>query len=552
MTDYKIKTTFTAKDQMSKTIGAVEGRLNRFVARTSRGLNKLNKYSSAAAGVLTKGLKYGAAIATGAAVGLYAAVNKVTGGMDSLAKKTRAMDFPIEAFQEFSFAAQQSGISADMFEGSMGKFMKSVSEMKSGQGMLYTSLKKTNPQLLKQMKRTTDTAEAFDLYLGAMRGAPNEFKRTALATAAFGRSGLMMNLLAKNSEEQLKALREEMRANGIVTADQAAAAEKYNDQINSLNLSVKGLLVGAIGPLLPIMTEWGGKLRDLVINNRELITVKVKEYITWIIDNLPEIFKWLKRIGTGIVVFYTFAAAVKAASVVMGIFNTILMIKTTKAAAAATAAIKATGAAATGAAASQAAAATSITAAGAAAKVATSPVTKLSGALGALTVGVGIGLAIHEYIIEPLMKANHQAKRLRKELDHTMSGNLSNRTIDQLEKAQKVAKKAQKEEAAARQDLFIGAAGRGFAPMSMISGKETKEDENVRRLEQAIYVKKLDAPKVSERDATFRPYTMETSTTRKDIQVEQVEVVIRDKSGKAEIKRKNKNSNLKLAHSGAF
>lgn len=64
MTDYKIKTTFTAKDQMSKTIGAVEGRLNRFVARTSMGLNKLNKYSSAAAGVLTKGLKYGAAIAT--------------------------------------------------------------------------------------------------------------------------------------------------------------------------------------------------------------------------------------------------------------------------------------------------------------------------------------------------------------------------------------------------------------------------------------------------------------------------------------------------------
>lgn len=550
MTDYKIKTTFTAKDQMTKTIGAVEGRLNRFVARTSMGLNKLNKYSSAAAGALTKGLKYGAAIATGAAVGLYAAINRLTTDLDVMVKQARSINFPIEKFQEYRFVAEQSGVTTETFGKSMQKFARSLGDLKDRQGSLYGYLKRTDRALLRQLKNTEDVSDGVEIYLNAIGRLPSASKKAALSAMGFGRAGVDMINIANLGAEEIKALREEMRANGVVTADQAAMAEKYNDQINSLKLSVKGLLVGAIGPLLPIMTEWSGKLRDLVINNRELIAVKVKEYVTWIIDNLPEIFKWLKKIGTGIGIFYVFAAAVKVASAGMGIFNTILMIKTTRAAAAATKALVATGKAAE---VSSAAAVSGVKGIGKAATLtAAGPVATLGAALGALTVGVGIGLAIHEYIIEPLMKANRQSQRLREELDHTMSGNLSNRTIDQLEKAQKVAKKVQKEEAAARQDLFIDAAGRGFAPMSMISGKETKEDEYVRRLEQAIYVKKLEAPKVCERDATFRPYTMETSTTRKDIQVEQVEVVIRDKSGKAKIRRKNKNSNLKLVHSGVF
>jgi hypothetical protein len=227
---------------------------------------------------LSTGVKAGALAAT-AAIGLLATgIFKVTAEMDDLAKKTRAINFPIEEFQEYRFAAQQAGVDTGVFDKSVAKFTKTVGELKGGYGAMFTALKKNNPQLLKQLQNTEDVSKAFDIYLSAIRDTPGAMNKAALSAAGFGRAGVDMINVANLGAEELKALRLQMRENGVVTAEQAAMAEEFNDTMNRVKLTIMGTFREVVVPLIPHLTKMAERFRLWAVNNRELIKTKVVEW----------------------------------------------------------------------------------------------------------------------------------------------------------------------------------------------------------------------------------------------------------------------------------
>ena len=129
--------------------------------------------------------------------------------------------------------ANQPGISTELFDKSLAKFTKTVGEARSGTGTLITILKKANPELLKQLVAVDSLGEAFDLYLKAIRDTPNALDKAALATAAFGRTGAKFINITENSAAQINKPMEEMRKNGLMTEEQAADADDWNDAMNS-------------------------------------------------------------------------------------------------------------------------------------------------------------------------------------------------------------------------------------------------------------------------------------------------------------------------------
>jgi hypothetical protein len=321
--DFEAKTTFKTVDKSTRVVGKIQSKIMRFTSKVAMGMRKVNRAVSKVTGAVTRGLKYGFATATVAATGLFFAINRTAESMDALAKKTRAINFPIEEFQEWRFVAEQSGVSQGIFDKSLTKFTKTVGELKGGYGAMFTALKKTNRPLLRQLKTTDNVADAFDLYLKAIHETPNAMDKAALATAAFGRSGVDMINVANNSAKEIEKLRYQMRENGIVTAEQAAKAEAYNDMMNRVKYTVSGFMVDVLSPLMPLMTEGVNIARKWAVANRDIISSKLKSGLSWLVDNFDKIIDYGKKIAIGIGVFYGIATAVKVASTAMTIFNAI-------------------------------------------------------------------------------------------------------------------------------------------------------------------------------------------------------------------------------------
>lgn len=297
---FKVEAVFKAVDRITAPVSRMQNRMGKFTRGMERGLRKVNRVLKKTVGMLKRatvaGLKFGAGALVVGLGAVTAALNRTADAADRLAKQSRRLQFPIEELQEWKFVAEQSGISTELLDNSLGAFSKRLGEAKAGQGPLTTGLKKLNPELLAQLNRTESVAAAFAIYIDAIRNAKTATEKAALANAAFSRSGLALVNIADNSSDAIKALRLEQRENGNITLQQAEAAEAYNDAVNSLKRSLLGLLQGVLLPMLPAITETVRAWRELIIANKDLIRGRVVQFFSAIRDAAVGLFDKLQAL----------------------------------------------------------------------------------------------------------------------------------------------------------------------------------------------------------------------------------------------------------------
>lgn len=558
-----VKTVFEAIDKSTKVIGKIQGKLAIMSAKGAMGMRKLDRAMSKVSSVLNKGVKYGAVAAAAAAAGLFVAINKTALSMDELAKKARAINFPIEEFQEWRFVSEQSGVSADVFDKSLEKFTKTVGELKGGYGSMLTALKKTDRPLIRQLKSTNDVSSALDLYLEAIRKTPDAAGKAALATAAFGRAGVRMINVANNSADEIGKLRQQMRENGVVTAEQAAKAEAYNDMMNRVRLTIKGVAVDALSPLMPIMTEGMDKMRQWIVKNREFLKTKLAEYIKKIgdyfsrigktllpvlkaavpyIKKIPEYLEKMVEYGPaimkGVAAFYALNAVVKIISVSMTAFNMLMNIPFGKVKSLAvfmgsTLPLKI----------------------GMSTAAVTAMQTALVG-LGGAVAAIGLSYLFYEHLLKPLMLARKEAERLKQIHDAMMAkDDLSKKKSVDLKKDISTANKLIQNE---KKSFSGNVAVMPYAPMGFdpLAGARneavSKLQRDKRKIETAFYANRQAEniarfavdPISSQSDFTF-------PTRTESFEREEVVVTIKDETGRARV-TKGKSRNLNLVHTGGM
>lgn len=537
--DLQVKVTYKAEDRASKVMSSLAKHHGTAYGKMASSMRRVDALSTRLAKGLTKGLVVGATAVSGAAIGVFHAMRKTADSMDDLAKKTRAINFPIEEFQEWRFVSEQSGIASDKFDKSMSILDKRVGKLKAGFGPLYAVLKKNDKGLLNQLKTTNSSAEAMELLIAAMQKKPDAMQ-TVLADAAFGLT--KMSLLSKNTTKQIKDLRNEMRQNGLVTADQAAKAEAFNDALISTSKAIKSALFPILTDLMPIVTDVTRQIRDWSVANRGLITDKFKKGLTWLVDNFKDLVYWGKKIAVGIGVFYGLTAAIKVTTVAMNLFNASSKFNLVPA--------KAFGQYMGGTLPKQ-----------------INKGTLAVGALQTAMVGVGafvagweVGTILHEKLVEPFMKARHEAEMLEKEHKQTMAGDLSKRNSAMLKsdikRAEKVIENKETEtDLLSTLSSSIAGGMAGYGPkigkleVKSLKGEKTvlKSEESLRRRQE---VAKQQITDEWSTESVVTPLTRQETTN-----LEKFEILIKDDSGRAEItkgkKSKSKNK-IELRHSGGM
>lgn len=187
-------------------------------------------------------------------------------------------------------------------------------------------------QLMKAMDKSKGNmgAVAFFAELVGLRGQK----------AAQNLADLFKTIDPTTGKSKVVTLFEELShaTDGVGAASEMASIrmDTFQGDMLKLEAAVDGVKIELFdlnrGPLREVvqgMAKW-------VEQNKALILSRTQEYIEKFVDRLPEIVTWTTRIGKGLVVFYSFAAAVKVAKVAVDAY-----LLTTKGFAAVTGGIKA-------------------------------------------------------------------------------------------------------------------------------------------------------------------------------------------------------------------
>lgn len=296
----------------------------RRIGRTARQQMRDIRASSTSASAALRGIGRGAitvtktglvAVAVGAAAAGKAVHDFVQTGseLDDFSKKT---GLGVEAIQQWRYALEQSGVPVDSFNSGINTFSKGLGQAKLGTGKLAAGLKKMSPELLKQLKQTTDVDEALRLYVAAMEQVKDPSRRAALAAAAFGGAGEDMALAAEAGSVELQKLRAEKTKDGLMSAEAASRANELGDKTDrlssrweNLKTTIGAATVDALYPHVEALAEWYDANKDLIAQNVAGAVDTLKEafdsidwdYIggklSWLFSKLKDIAGGLKEVA---------------------------------------------------------------------------------------------------------------------------------------------------------------------------------------------------------------------------------------------------------------
>lgn len=250
---------------MAAEIGDIAVRVGADITGLRQGMNDASKavgsFSSDAAkklGAFTTNItKVAAAAAAAGAAATAALVKGAIDSADSLSKLSKSVGVSTEKLSALQYAAELSGVKNDELSASLIKLNKNSRDAFLGVGgakdafdMLGISVSTASGQL-----KTNDQilAQVFDKF-AAM---PDGIEKTALAVDIFGRSGATLIPLLNEGTQGLSAMSEEASRLGlIVSADTAKASEQFNDNLDKMQQSLRGLGLRIAEEALPALNDF--------------------------------------------------------------------------------------------------------------------------------------------------------------------------------------------------------------------------------------------------------------------------------------------------------
>jgi phage-related protein len=292
-----VPTKFTLQDQMTGSLGAIQGKVDKFAAAASSALSRIMPR-----GGIFSSLAGQVAIGTLAAKGMekafravrntIASVPEAAQRFDEIAKTSVRLGMSTDALQKYRYAADMAGVSNEQLNTAFLFLNKGL-----GNGTLVTALEKIDAGLARQVKAAPDSATAFKIISESMSAEGDIAKRTATMMAAFGKSGNDLVTILPTLSEQLKNAE---KYGNIIPHSALVNAELFNDTISRVKSMVQSFGDTIRGSVLQYVTPLLVKLQEWIAANRELIQGKIQEFIQGAaraINNFIRIIKMISPVA---------------------------------------------------------------------------------------------------------------------------------------------------------------------------------------------------------------------------------------------------------------
>lgn len=266
-----LSTVFTAKDMMSPQIKKMQDSVSRMS-------EKIQQVNSQASGSFFN-LRNAAIVTLGSlAIGKVNEFEKEFASLgDEIAKTSARLGLSSEELQKLRYAMGQQGVSSETLTQSFEVLNKNLGLLQNNQGLLYSKLRKSNPEMLKQLRNTKSNYEAFTLLMDAINNQTDATEKAALSTIAFAGAGQMMILAAAGGSEKIQKLSKDAERFGVISNEDAAKAESLTDSMDNLSKATQGLRNVGYAPLLELLIPLNNKMADYIASNKEFIALGMQK-----------------------------------------------------------------------------------------------------------------------------------------------------------------------------------------------------------------------------------------------------------------------------------
>ena len=225
----------------------------------------LDQASRQLAGLSSEAKAAGVALAGVFSVGAFAAWIKTSiDAADAASKAAASTGLAVEQYTALQYAADLAGVGVAGFDAALTKFNRTIAKAAAGgeaqleafQG-IGVAISATDGQLKTTDQLLSEVADRF-------QEMPDGAQKTALAMDLFGKSGAKLIPFLNAGAEGIAELKAEAEALGLViSAEQAAQAEVFSDNITRMGAAAQGAANQISGEILPSLVDLSELLVDV-------------------------------------------------------------------------------------------------------------------------------------------------------------------------------------------------------------------------------------------------------------------------------------------------
>lgn len=268
------------------------------------GLNGLTKPGRAAGlvirdlgGDLKKMAMVGAAAMALLAGGLWTVIQRTADAGDAALLASQKTGVQIESYQRLAYAAGLANVASEEFDNGLKFLNQSIDA--AGRGSKQDARAFTDLGI--RLKGANGEAKSTEAVLREVadrfKSLPDGPRKTAIAMALFGRSGVDMIPMLNEGGDALKRWGEEAQAAGLVMSEQAARdADEFNDSLDRLKGGAMGLAVSIGSGLLPQLTPLIEKARQFILANKPEIIAQMTKVVGELAEAAPALISALLAI----------------------------------------------------------------------------------------------------------------------------------------------------------------------------------------------------------------------------------------------------------------
>lgn len=300
--EFPLRLKLQAVDRATQPIRRVNDRINRTLApvrRLSQNMRRMARDSglprvAAGFGRVAReagrvGLRLGA-ITAAAGLGTRALMGQVE-QLDSLGDTAARIGLTVDELAQLRFAAEQSGASANVLDGSIESFNRRIGQAREGTGSLHSQLEETHPELLRQVKTAENTEEAFLLMSEAIREAEDAQERGRIAQAAFSAQGRQLIPMLQRGGDEIRGLMREYESLAGSQDDAVEGASDVRASMARVSAVLDGVRSTIVEALAPAVQSIAGDIQEFFQENREAIEAWAQDFG----EKLPDRIESLKE-----------------------------------------------------------------------------------------------------------------------------------------------------------------------------------------------------------------------------------------------------------------
>ena len=250
-----------------------------------------------------------AAVATGKA--FIDAANDVAEWGNTVDKESQKMQMSAAGYQEWSFILEHAGASIDGMKNAMKKLTIAAEEGDDA----FAALGITQEQLA-----AMSPEEVWNATVAALQNVTDEGQRTALASELLGKGAVELAPLFNMTASETEALKEQVyELGGVMSDDAVKAAAEYEDQLQNMQVSLKGLKNNIMAQFLPGLSSVMEGLSLLFSGNGGM--EQIQEGLTSITTQIADLSPQFVELAGAIVLSLLDAFGPQLPTLLSGIFG---------------------------------------------------------------------------------------------------------------------------------------------------------------------------------------------------------------------------------------